>query len=84
MFRSVETCLSGTKNVKQYLLAKAEDINKDVPISACHCNIKQKLLTKFITARLHFYCNKVSATVKQSGELGSKSAGMRKLAKNVH
>ena len=84
MFRSVETCLSGTKNVKQYLLAKAEDINKDVQISACHCNIKQKLLTKFITARLHFYCKKVSATVKQSGELGSKSAGMRKLAKKVH
>ena len=89
MFRRVQSTLTGNTNVKAQLVAEAEFCNRNVDLPTCH-DIKSKLLSKFINARLHFYCKKKNvelkaelAKTKKGGELGSKSMAMRKLAKNV-
>ena len=87
MFREAEDKLVEEKNVKCVLLERAQELTENVKFADCH-HIKQKLLAKFITSRLHFFCKKETSSRKQKSskkfdELGSKSMAMRKLATKV-
>ena len=87
MFRKAEDKLMDEKNVKGVLLERAQELTEDVKFAECH-NIKKKLLAKFITSRLHFFCKKETNSRKKESskkfdELGSKSMAMRKLATKV-
>ena len=89
MFRAEQASLTNKTDVKTLLVERAEQLTKDIDLPSCH-NIKHKLISKFINARLHFFCKKINLErrkqlerTKKWCELGSKSMAMRKLAKNV-
>uniref|UniRef100_UPI00359027FA uncharacterized protein n=1 Tax=Myxine glutinosa TaxID=7769 RepID=UPI00359027FA len=89
VFRKVENDLMDKNNVKKMLMEKTQELSSDISLPVCH-NLKEKLINKFINARLHFYCKKKTSELKKEterkkkvGELGSKSMAMRKLAKKV-
>lgn len=75
MFREAEDKLMDEKNVKSVLLERAQELTEDVKFADCH-NIKRKLLAKFFTSRLHFFCkkqtgNRKKESSKKFNELGS-------------
>ena len=89
MFRGTQSTLMQQENVKARLVEQATLHTEAFQLPTCH-NVKHKLITKFIGARLHFYCKMENAKLKKNmkksksgGELGSKTMAMRKLAKNV-
>ena len=86
-----ESVLMTSKNVKRILLDKAEEITVHDLFLNCY-NIKQKLLSKYLTVRLHILCKQMKRKRKQElekeknqsqGELGSKSMTMTKLVKKL-
>ena len=72
MFRKNQEHLIGQSNVKKTLMDEAENLTKEYELPTCH-NLKYKLLSKFITARLHFYCKKINAEHKK--KTGEKKEG---------
>ena len=83
MFRKAENHLMEAKNVKMILEKEAEILTRDFKLPTCH-DIKNKLIRKFISVRLHFYCRKKNDQLKMAqerkwkGQFRSKSVTMRK------
>lgn len=64
MFGRVQSTWTETnKDVKTRRVAEAEFSNRNVDLPPCH-DIKSKLLSEFINARLYFYCRKKNVELK--------------------
>lgn len=87
IFRDAQSSFGSVKNLVERLVNQTEMFTKDSAIPSCH-DIKQKLLRKFFTVRLHIYARKQhnirkseAEKSRSGGELGSKSMTMRLAAK---
>ena len=75
--------IKSTPNIAQRLYDNCM-LHTELSLPPCH-SLVNKLCRKFLNARLHFYAKKLSKdrSVQLAGALGSKSTGMRLVAKNI-
>ena len=90
MFNTLEKHIRGQRelilrafdfNIRKHLIESSKTVLVDFDLPTC-CSIKEKIITKFVTARIHFMCKKYNYEQKDNnnGVMGSKSMGMRMLA----
>jgi hypothetical protein len=87
LFRGCSDLLSSNKgsHVLPHLLEKGESVTSQCSFPPCH-GLKDKLIYKFFTMRLHFFAKKQTAEIskRRSGSnLGSRSMYMREAAAKV-
>lgn len=68
-------------NISDSLITSATNLCQNMPFPDC-CLIKNKIIKKFLTARLHLFCRSENVEIIKfkKGIMGSKSMAMRKLA----
>jgi len=75
------------RNVKQQLVQKIADSTTDIHFISCH-NVKDKLIKRFVNARLQFFAKRQSMLRKtrlsSCHEMSSKSMQMRKCLNFIH
>jgi hypothetical protein len=82
MFRQ-QISVVAKKCVKVELCNRAKLVCSDYSLPNCH-DIKSKLISKFLSVRIHTYANSRSKmALKEKNTMGSKSVAMRSLASKV-
>lgn len=77
--RQLESQLK-TPNVKELFLAHCRKVKIVKPNLQCH-SIMDKLMSKYVTVRIHFMCRKLNSTASETAvPMGSRSSAMRALA----
>ena len=80
--------LSAASNIGEILSTQINDATPYIIFPDCH-NIKQKIISRYVTVRLHFFAKKESKfrekLIKKSldYEMGSKSMAMHKMVESV-
>ena len=84
VFRQWQNAITEVKNVKEFMFSKFKPSLERFSFPPCH-GVKEKVLNKYLSLRLHIACARLSQSRKDlgSGYLGSKSMAMRKLVKRM-
>lgn len=84
VFRQWKSAITEVENVKSFILSKISPYVVNFNFPSCH-SVKDRILNKYVTLRLHIACSKVGESGKDEscGYLGSKSMAMRKVVKRM-